>query len=229
VRAGVRPGGVLALAAAVAAFPACVDQTAPTNAEISLTANPPFVPAFGGVSVVTALVIESGTGTLVPDGTVVQFLTNLGTIEREGRTRNGVARVNFVSDSRSGAATIIAVSGVASAQAPNLITVGNSTVARILLRAEPPRITISNSTHVVATVLDANGNPVSNVPVTFRVTSDTATEFFDVQGPVFTNQNGEAENVMRTRRTHTGVATVRAEAPGASGLVTSDPLPVPIL
>jgi hypothetical protein len=216
----------LALAAAVL-LPSCVDLTAPVDGDISLIANPTFVPAFGGVSVVSAFIVEGSTGTPVPDGTVVQFFTNLGTIEREGRTNGGVARVNFVSDSRSGGATILAVSGAARAEAANLISVGNLNVERILLRAEPPRITISNSTHVIATVLDPNGNPVANVPVTFRVTADPATEFFDVQAPVFTNQNGEAENVLRTRRTHAGTASVTADAPGVA-TVLPNPLLIPI-
>jgi hypothetical protein len=218
----------VALVAALGVLPSCVAMTAPEDAEISLNANPEFVPAFGGVSVISALVIETGTGTLVPDGTVVLFFTNLGTIDREGRTRDGVARVNFVSDSRSGGATITASSGAATASVPDLIRVGNRNVRRMLLRADPPRITISSSTHVFAMVLDDDGNPVSNVPVTFRVLSNTATEFFDQQGPVFTNTNGEAENVMRTRRA-SGVAQVTAEAPGASGLITPlTPLPIPI-
>jgi hypothetical protein len=225
-------GGRRALAAgALAVLASCAGYslTAPVDATIVLFANPPFVPAFGGTSVISALVTEDGTGTAVPDGTVVQFFTNLGRIDREGRTRAGVARVNFVADSRSGAANIIAVSGGASQREDGLITVGNRNVTRIILRADPPRITISRSTHVIATVLDANGNPVPNVPVTFRVLNNPATEFFDQQGPVFTNQNGEAENVMRTRRTPPGTAEVTAEAPGESGLVVPDPrLLIPI-
>jgi hypothetical protein len=141
-----------------------------------------------------------------------------------------VARVNFVSDSRSGLAEILAFSG--DAQGDGEVTVGNANVARILLRAEPPRITVSNSTHVIATVFDARGNPVPNVPVFFRVQEDPFTEFFDRQGPVFTNTNGEAENVMRTRRAaeSRAPALVVAEAPsgGTGGLVTSGPLSIPI-
>ena len=54
----------------------------------------------------------------VPDGTVVFFFTNLGRLEpAEAKTRNGVASVNFVADSRSGIATISATStGSASAR-----------------------------------------------------------------------------------------------------------------
>ena len=87
-----------------------VPLTAPAGTTIFLQANPPFVVANGGTSVVTALLTEPA-GTLVPDGTVVMFFTNLGRVDEEGKTRNGVARVNFVSDSRSGTATVTAYSG----------------------------------------------------------------------------------------------------------------------
>jgi hypothetical protein len=50
-------------------------------------------------------------GTFVPDGIEVFFFTNLGRVDASGKTRDGVARVNFVSDSRSGTATVTAISG----------------------------------------------------------------------------------------------------------------------
>jgi hypothetical protein len=78
-------------------------------------------------------------------------------------------------------------------------------------------------------VIDENGNGIANVPVFFDVVTDPATEFFDIQGPVFTNNSGEAENVMRTKRLTTGTATVRARATGAGvEVVSPSPLPIPI-
>jgi len=84
--------------------------TAPPGSTIQLTANPPFIAANGDVSVISALVLEPA-GTVVPDGTVVQFFTTLGRIDEQGKTNDGVARVNLVSDSRSGKATVTATSG----------------------------------------------------------------------------------------------------------------------
>ena len=66
--------------------------------------------ANGGVSVVTAILVEPA-GTFVPDGTEVFFFTNLGRVDACGKTMNGVARVNFVADARSGKATVTAISG----------------------------------------------------------------------------------------------------------------------
>ena len=253
-------GAALLLATLIAC--AGVLFTAPPGSSISLIANPPFVASDGAVSVITAVVIEPN-GTPVSDGTVVQFFTDIGTIEPEGKTRNGLARVNFVSDSRSGTATIRALSGgpapaggttpspgasaspttggggVSGTGAASVqVVVGNVRVQAIRLRADPPRITNSNSTHVFAFVIDASGNPIPNVPVRFEVLPDNGTaspvpggtgdEFFDITGPVFTNNNGEAENVLRTRRETQGTAQVRAVAPGAGGFVVSDTLGIPI-
>jgi hypothetical protein len=99
-------------AGAAVAIVACesVPLTAAPGTMMFLQANPPFVVANGGTSVVTAVLTEPA-GTLVPDGTVVLFLTTLGRIDAEGKTVNGFARVHFVADSRSGEATVTAWSG----------------------------------------------------------------------------------------------------------------------
>jgi hypothetical protein len=248
------PLGALLLVVGLAAC-AGVLFTAPPGSTINLIASPPFVASDGGVSVITAIVIEPA-GTPVSDGTVVLFFTDIGQIEPQGKTRNGIARVNFTSDSRSGVATIQAISGgtaqtIATTPASTTtattlpsggsggtgsatinVTVGNVRVKAVCcIRADPPRITVSNSTHVFARVIDANGNGIPNVPVFFDIvaTTNPGTEFFDIQGPVFTNQSGEAENVMRTRRVTAGTAQVRARAVGAGVEVVSETLQIPIL
>jgi hypothetical protein len=176
--------------------------TADPNATLTLIINPGFIPAHGGVAVVSALVFD-GTGEPVPDGTVVQFLTSLGRIDEQGKTNDGVARVNLVSDSRSGRATVTAFSGLASASGQ--VDIGAVLPARVLLTADPPRIllSVSRTTHIIATVLDQNGNPVPNLPVVFRVISDTnnpnRTETID-SDPIHTDNNGRAEAILRTTR-----------------------------
>jgi hypothetical protein len=245
--------GRLTLVASLGVLGACAGVlfTAPPGSSCSLIANPPFVASDGGVSNITALVIEPA-GTTVADGTIILFFTDIGLIDRQAKTKDGLAHVNFTSDSRSGTAHISAIcGGAAPAVAPSTspsaspgpvtgggggsgsatvnVTVGNVRVRAVCcMRADPPRITVSNSTHVFARVIDENGNGVANVPVFFDVVTDPGTEFFDVQGPVFTNQSGEAENVMRTRRELAGNATVRARAVGAGAEVVSEPLIIPI-
>ena len=256
-----------ALAACTGAF-----LTAPSGSTITLVANPPFIASHGGVSEIDAIVIEPA-GTEVPDGTVVLWTTTLGRIDRETRTRNGIAHNRLVSDSRSGVAVVTVVSGgealpppspstspsptptpsaspttppttllrgtaagVASgpAAAQNTasidVTIGNVRVSNVLLRANPPRITISNSTQVIATVLDAAGNPIPGVPVFFEVFTNRDVDFFDSAGaPRFTDNNGEARDVLRTRRQFQGTITVRATAAGAGRFVPSNDLDVPVL
>jgi hypothetical protein len=248
-----RPRRLALAAGLLGSLAACAGVlfTAPPGSSCSLIANPPFVASDGGVSAITALVIEPA-GTTVSDGTVVLFFTDIGMIDRQGKTRDGIARVNFTSDSRSGVAHISAICGGAgptvtpstspsaspattpgvsgNGSASTTVTVGNVRVKAVtLVRADPPRITVSNSTHVFARVIDENGNGIPNVPVQFIVVADPATEFFDITGPVFTNNSGEAEDVMRTRRQTAGNAQVRASAIGAGVTVTSDPLIIPIL
>jgi len=230
--------------------------TAPPGSTCSLIANPPFVSSDGAISNITALVLEPA-GTTVSDGTIILFFTDIGSIDRQAKTKDGLAHVNFTSDSRSGVAHISAVcGGAAPAAAPSTspsaspppvtpgggggsgsatinVTVGNVRVKAVVgVRADPPRITNSNSTHVFARVIDENGNGIANVPVFFEIATspDPGTEFFDVTGPVFTNNSGEAENVMRTRRETAGSALVRVRAIGAGVAVVSDPpLSIPIL
>jgi hypothetical protein len=224
--------------------------TAPPGSTCSLIANPPFVASDGGVSVITALVLEPA-GTTVSDGTVLLFFTDIGFIDPQGKTRDGIARVNFTSDSRSGVAHISAICGGAAptvtpstspsaspvttpgvggnGSASTTVAVGNVRVKAVVgIRADPPRITSSNSTHVFARAIDENGNGIPNAVMFFEVVTDPATEKFEVTGPVFTNQSGEAEDVLRTNRELAGNATVRARAIGAGAEVVSETLTIAI-
>ena len=215
----------VAMAGAMAALvgaPACDDvpQLAPPEATMTVFAAPSNVPASGGVSVITAIVTEV-IGTPVPDGTVVQFFTDLGTIDREGRTKDGVARVNFVSDTRSGTANITAVSGPVTGGTG--VSVGEGIQGlRMIVIADPPfiKLSVSKTAHIIATVLDSNGNPVPNIGVIFTVNSTT--ELMEPAGtPVYTDSNGRAEAVLRTKRTTPGSVVVNVQTLGGlTGSIT---------
>jgi hypothetical protein len=195
--------------------------TAPDGSTLTLFANPEFIVSSGGVSVISALVIEPA-GTPVADGTVVQFFSTLGQIDEQGKTNDGVARVNLLADSRSGIAKVTAFSGSSTASLDPGVSIGSVLPARIIATADPSRITISRSTHVFANVFDDSGNPVANVPVIFTVLDDPATEFMDSQGvPIYTDDNGRAEDVMRTRRDTSGTAQVQVQAPGSGAFITA--------
>jgi hypothetical protein len=203
--------------------------TAPPGSTIALFANPEFIPAFGGVSVISALVTEPA-GTPVPDGTVVQFFTNLGRVDEQGKTNDGVARVNLVSDSRSGTATVQAFSGgPATAASPGTgtggsgasnsvsVVIGSALPSRVQVTANPTRVTSPRESLIRAFVVDANGNPVFNIPVIFTVEQPSGaapTELMDSRGtPVHTDNNGVAEDRLLVRYSETAAAktvTVRA-------------------
>lgn len=209
------------------AFVACeeVPLTAPVDATMFLQANPTFVPANGGVSIVTAVLTEPA-GTPVNDGTVVNFFTDLGRIDPEAKTRNGIARVNFVADGRSGTATITAISGRIGADGTikKEIRIGSALPNSVVVTADPPRISGSRTSLIVANVFDEFGNPVTNVPVIFTVTANPLEESLDSGGrPQFTDTNGQAFDVLRTRAAVAGVqkrVTVTATTPnGEDGTV----------
>ena len=224
-----------------------VVMVAPPGSSITLFANPDFIPAHDGVSEITAFVMES-TGSPVADGTVVQFFTSLGRIEEQGKTNDGVARVKLVADSRSGTARITAFSGGGSVSAPTgtatptgtsttpaptsggggggtvsgtiSVTIGSINVSRLIVNAIPNRITNSASSHIIATALDSANNPVANVPVYFSVDGNPGNERMDSGGnPIFTDNNGRAEDIMRT----VGIGgasytvTIKAQTIGAGG------------
>lgn len=203
-----RRAAVAALLALTALHVTCADAplTAVTGSTLSVFANPTFIPSSGGVSVISAVVTEPA-GTLVPDGTVVQFFTTLGTIDREGKTHDGVARVNLVSDTRSGAADVTATSGAVTVMSAGLVTIGSALPVSVVVTANPLAIDGMGPTRqsrIVANVFDASGNPVPRVGTIFSVvdadTGNPSTEFMASGGaPIFTDSNGQAVDFLQTR------------------------------
>ncbi len=195
------------------------------DAKVFLQANPTFVVSNGGRSVVTAVLTEPA-GTFVPDGTEVFFFTDLGSIPARAKTVDGLARVFFVADARSGPASITAYtggaapapggspapsaspgtgggSGVSSGQGSARITisVGSALPNNVLVTANPSRITSPRHATITANVSDAAGNPIQHVPVIFTITAASPLEeTLDSGGsPVTTDSNGQAFDTLRTR------------------------------
>jgi hypothetical protein len=201
---------------------------APPGSTLEVLANPQFIAAHGDISVVTAVVYDA-TGNPVADGTVVQFFTNLGRIQEQGKTNDGVARVNFTSDGRSGQATVTAISGGGAPPPPPpttqparadlaatsalasvassgalvsdtvVIDIGSALPRSIVLTADPPRLLESRTSQIVANVFDAFGNPVQNVPVIFKVENPLLGFMESGGNPIHTDNSGRARDVFRTR------------------------------
>ncbi len=195
--------------------------TAPAGSAMSLFANPTFICSNGCTSTISAIVIEANTNTPVADGTVVQFFTTLGRIDEQGKTNDGVARVNLTSDGRSGTAGITAFSGSATANlggggnvpnpdpsaspgtggssGGNGVLIGNTSATRVSVSVDPLRIrpTDARVSTITATVTDAAGNFLAGVPVTFSAEGSGTEEI--PGGFIFTDSNGQASVTLRTR------------------------------
>ena len=218
---------------------------APSGSSLSIFVNPSFIAANGDSAVVSVLILEPA-GTPVPDGTVVQFFTTLGKIPEQGKTNDGVARVNFVSDARSGTATITAVSGGAVATTGGTggtggtgtrgtvdVIIGAPRVSSVRPFAIDPSINLARGQTIArfgVTVSDDKGNPISGVAVRFSVTSDVALDrLLDNPLSVFTDNSGEATGRVQTTRTEPGNIKIRIEvlAPGAPAI--SPELTIPVI
>jgi hypothetical protein len=173
------------------------------------------------VSVITAIVSEPA-GTFVPDGSVVFFFTNLGRIDPEGKTVNGVARVNLVADSRSGEATVTAFASGGAAPASGgggggegretvPVMIGSALPATVLLSADPPTVRAGSSSRIIANVFDDQGNPVANVPVIFSTTLNSARGTLESGGAQrFTDTNGQAFDTLLTKAGIAGNVSITA-------------------
>jgi adhesin/invasin len=207
-----------------------VPLLAPTGSVITLFASTTNVPLNGSIEIV-ATVIENGTastpgtgtgntgststsgaGTPVHNGTVITFTTTIGHIEpSEARTNNGEVRVRLITGTTSGAATILAHSGGASAKLENLL-VGSAAAKRITVSASPQSLPSSGGTSTVsARVEDDGGTGLPGVPVTFTTTAGTV-------NPTSTTTNDLG--VATTQLSSTLNADVTATAGAQTGKVT---------
>ena len=223
------PGAVtLGLALLAAAFSLSCGQailTAPIGATLVVNINPPFIAAHGDTAVVSVLVLEPA-GTPVPDNTVVQFFTTLGIIDEQGKTNDGVARVNLRSDARSGTARVSAFSGPATATSE--VIIGATRPSRILYGAIDSRIELKTGRNTAAfkvTVLDGSGNSVVGVPVRFTVVDNPATDTI-LGADSFTDNNGDAFARVQTKRLVSGTIRVRADVLSGSTLSLEFSIPV---
>ena len=202
---------LLALLVVVSALSACdkVPLLAPTESTITLTVSTTVVPV-NGTAEVSASVTESA-GTPVQNGTVVTFTSSFGTIDpTEARTQGGKATVRFLASTQSGTAKVGAFSGAARAEELEIL-VGGAAAETIVLRADPQTVPASGgTTEVVATVLDAAGNPLQGVPVTFTTTAGQLSA-----GQGLTDRAGEARTTLTAPRS----ATVSAQAGGKTATV----------
>ena len=160
--------------------------TAPSGSALTISAGSTLVPT-GGTTEIRAYVLEA-SGTAVQNGTTVHFSTNLGRVDPiDALTTNGYAVTTFMAGDSSGVADVSATSGGTGATTPSTdngsggtttpsttnsnvvrITVGGAAATVVVLNASPSNVPpIGGTVTMVAAVLDANGNRLRNLPVTF--------------------------------------------------------------
>jgi len=180
--------------------------TAPDNTTLIVTVNPPVIP-LGGQAVVKVVGFKA-SGTPVPDGTVIFFSCDIGSIESRKETLSGACDVLFrSSDNRSGVATITVTSGNAEVTPdPVIITIGASGLSSLTLTADPPVLPVGGGAAALrVTALDENFNPLANIPVTL---STNAGQLNSSGNVITTNANGTAQDLLTT--TVTSEVTVKS-------------------
>jgi hypothetical protein len=206
-----------------------VPLTAPTGSTVTVSAASSFV-QLGGTTEVTAFVVESA-GTAVQNGTTVHFSTNLGRIDPvDAQTKNGYATTTFIAGDVSGLADIVATSGgtggtttttpppsggdgsggsgTTTTTPPSTnsnavrITVGGAAADNLVLNASSTSVPLGGGTvTLMASVLDANGNRLRNVPINFSTDAGTLSATLAT-----TDANGEAQVQLTTNRDTTVTA-----------------------
>jgi hypothetical protein len=201
---GLRRSGnfkVWALAACAGLLTLACDKLpllAPQESTITLSSGNSIVQA-NGTTEIRATVLEQ-SGTPVQNGTTVTFTTNLGTLSPgESRTLNGVASVQFLGNGQSGKASIKAISGGAASDALE-ISVGAAAAGRVSVTANPTSVpSTGGTTTVTAVVVDASGNPLGGVPITFSTTAGSLSSQVvtaDSGGRASTNLNTSREAIV---------------------------------
>jgi len=198
---------------------------------INLSVSSPSIPADGTSSTaITATVLDS-TGEPVPQGTEIEFETDLGSfstndgqlITRFTADDSGSVLVTLIASEDAGTAKITVTSGDLTQS--TLVAIGaggggggggdggTGIIGSISVDAGAEEITANGSSQVAirATVNDTEGNPLSGVDVNFNTTLGT---FVEGAAPsVTTNTSGIAEVRLQSSTT-VGTATVSAEAGG---------------
>jgi hypothetical protein len=204
----------------VVAVTACdkVPLTAPSSSTITVTTAAGTV-GLGGSIEISAFVAES-SGTAVQNGTVVRFTTNLGRLDPvEAQTRNGVAVTTFQAGDSSGTATIRATSGGIGGSGDNptnsvTVQVGAASATTVAVSAQPATLPAGGGTStIVASVLDASGNRLRGIPVTFSTDQGTLSS-----SSVTTDSAGNASVQLTTNRT----ARVTARTGGSTAVVSAE-------
>ena len=200
---------------------------APTASTVTLVANRSVLP-LDGATPITATVLELG-GTAAHDGTLVTFLTTLGSLEpTQAHTRNGQAAVTLRAGPRSGVAEVSAFSGGARSE-PVTVTIGAAAAAGLTVTASAGTVPAAGgAVTIVARPADDAGNALSGVPVAFTADAgalSVSTTLSDARGEARTTLTTDRDTVVTASvNEHTASVTIRVNlAPAVTVAATGPP------
>jgi len=203
-----------------------VPLLAPTGSTITLTSSATTLPLNGSTDII-AQVIEAA-GTPPHSGTHITFSTNLGSVQPSEAETDTAGRVivQFLAGTRSGTATITAISGGVAVAADKVvrIQIGAAAVGGITVSASPATLPSTGGTSTItATVFDTGGNTLSSVPVTFAIDTGTGSTGAGSLSAtaVTTNESGRAQTTVTTNRTTTVSATAGLSSTTTTGNTTT--------
>ncbi len=126
----------------------------------------------GGDKVQLYLSLLDEQNVMVPDGTVINLQTTLGSVPAEVSTIGGQAMVEFTSGSQTGTATITAVTG--DLEASTNIVISAPEAARITIEVNNNTLPADgqSTSNVTAIVTDRWGDPMANQWVILSVSGD---------------------------------------------------------
>lgn len=195
---------------------------APTDALLTVSANPTEITSTNGTSTITA-VVRRANGQPVTPGTEVRFSTTLGTIDPVAETNSsGVATATLRGDGRLGTAKVSVTTGAAKTD-PLEVTIG-AAAKNITLQATPTTLSASGGrVNLVALVRDSRGLPLAGQGVNF--TTELG-KLGSGGGIVLTDANGQAKDTLTLSETDlstnkSSVAVTANTAGGDGALVSS--------
>lgn len=187
---------------------------APDTAKLVVSVNPASIPA-GGQSLVRVVGFKA-SGTPLPDGTLIFFSANFGSIEPRKEIRDGFTEVWFRStDDRSGLVTLTIASGDAEVTPdPIQITVGSLALKTLNLTADPQSLPVGGGfSRIIVTARDQELNPLRGVKI--HMTTDNG-QLNSKGAAITSNDSGVAEDLLQTTKT----AHLSASAGEVSGNIT---------
>ncbi|MCX6579253.1 MAG: PKD domain-containing protein [Candidatus Aminicenantes bacterium] len=188
--------------------------SAPDESILYVSINPSSIP-IGGTSTVRVAGYKAG-GTPLPDGTVIFFSCDIGSIDPQAQTEKGVAYAAFKSnDNRSGVANISVRSGNAEVSPESLtIAIGSSALHSLSLSADPQILPVGGGTSAIKIMAyDESLNTLANISITL---SADAGQLNSGGNAIYTNANGEARDTLQTN----GTAVVTATCGDVSANIT---------